>query len=196
MSVNLQKGQKISLEKDGGGDLRQVVVGLGWDTADTGDDFDLDASAILCGADGKMVKKGAGGNMPVDFVFYNNQKHPSGSVWSTGDNRTGEGDGDDEQLIVVLPKVPAEYQRIVFVVTIYEASKKGQHFGLVNNAFIRIVDADTNKELMKYNLSEKYQGKKSMIFGEIYRKDDKWKFSAIGEGLNDEGVGAISGRYS
>jgi tellurium resistance protein TerD len=189
MSINLQKGQKINLEKDGGGDLRQVVVGLGWDTADTGDDFDLDASAILCGENGKMIRKG-------DFVFYNNLKHPSGSVWSTGDNRTGEGEGDDEQLIVVLPKVPNEYQKIIFVVTIYQATEKGQHFGQVNNAFIRIVDSDTNKELMKYSLTEKYQGKRSMIFGEIYRKDGKWKFNAIGEGLADDGIGAISERYA
>ena len=153
MSISLQKGQKISLEKDGGGELRQVVVGLGWDTADTGADFDLDASAILCGANGKMING-------KDFVFYNNQKHPSGSVWSTGDNRTGEGDGDDEQLIVDLPKVPQNYEKIVFVVTIYQATEKKQHFGLVNNAFIRIVDSDTKKELLKYNLSETSQGKK------------------------------------
>jgi stress response protein SCP2 len=189
MSVNLQKGQKISLEKDGGGDLRQVVVGLGWDTADTGDDFDLDASAILCGENGKMIRAS-------DCVYFGNKKHPSGSVWSTGDNLTGEGEGDDEQLIVVLTKVPAEYQKIVFVVTIYQATEKGQQFGQVNNAFIRIVDSDTNKELMKYSLSEKYQGKKSMIFGEIYRKDDKWKFNAIGEGLTDDGIRAISNRYA
>ncbi|MHC6202374.1 TerD family protein [Breznakiellaceae bacterium SP9] len=188
MSISLQKGQKISLEKDGGGELRQVIVGLGWDTAETGATFDLDASAILLTAKGKMASS-------KDFVYYNNKKHASGAVWSTGDNLTGEGEGDDEQLIVDLPKVPREYDKIVFVVSIYDAAKKKQHFGLVNNAFIRIVDTDSNKELMKYSLSDSYQGKKSMIFAEIYRKDGKWKFAAIGEALDDDGVRALSQRY-
>jgi stress response protein SCP2 len=193
MSINLQKGQRISLEKDGGGELKHIIVGLGWDVAGEGEDFDCDASAILCDANGKApggVHKGSG-----DVVFYNNLTHSSGAVHSTGDNRTGEGEGDDEQLIVNLDKVPAQYQKIVFVVTIYEAGKKGQHFGLIDNSFIRIVDADTNKEIMRYNLAERYNGKKSMIFGEMYRKDGKWKFTAIGEGVNDDGIAELAQRY-
>jgi stress response protein SCP2 len=189
MSVNLQKGQRVNLEKDGGGALKKVIVGLGWDIADGGPDIDCDASAILCGADGKMTDS-------KDVVFYNNQKHPSKSVYSTGDNRTGEGEGDDEQIIVDLKKVPSKYQKIVFVVTIYNAHENKQDFGQIQNAFIRIIDADANKELMKYSLSESYPGKTAMIFGEIYRKDDSWKFSAIGEGTNDDGISEIARRYA
>jgi stress response protein SCP2 len=188
MSINLEKGQRISLEKDGGGVLKKVIVGLGWDVADGGPEIDCDASAILCGANGKITDK-------KDVVFYNNKNHPSGSVYSTGDNRTGEGEGDDEQLIVDLSKVSMQYEKIVFVVTIYEASKRKQDFGQINNAFIRIVDADTNKEIMKYNLSEKYPGKTAMIFGEIYRKDGAWKFTALGQATEDGSIVEMASRY-
>ncbi|MDR0411595.1 MAG: TerD family protein [Treponema sp.] len=188
MSINLTKGQRIDLSKDGGGALKKVVVGLGWDVVDNGPDIDCDASAILCGADGKTIRKG-------DVVFYNNQKHPSGSVYSTGDNLTGAGEGDDEQLIVDMAKIPVEYDKIVFVVTIYQAKERRQHFGLINNAFIRIVDAETSKEMMKYNLSETYPGKTGMIFGEIYRKDGKWKFNAIGQATDDGGIVGMSARF-
>ncbi|MDR0558019.1 MAG: TerD family protein [Treponema sp.] len=188
MSINLTKGQRVDLSKDDGGALRKVVAGLGWDVADNGPDIDCDASAILCGANGKTIRAG-------DVVFYNQPKHPSGSVYSTGDNLTGEGEGDDEQLIVDLAKVPSEYEKIVFVVTIYQAKERNQHFGLINNAFIRIVDAETNKEIMKYNLSENYPGKTGMIFGEIYRKDGKWKFNAIGQATDDGGITSMSARF-
>ncbi|MDR3333873.1 MAG: TerD family protein [Treponema sp.] len=188
MSINLEKGQRISLEKDGGGILQKVVVGLGWDVADGGPDIDCDASAILCGSNGKITDK-------KDIVFYNNKNHPSGSVYSTGDNLTGEGEGDDEQLIVDLAKVPAKYEKIVFVVTIYEASKRKQDFGQINNAFIRIVDGGTSKEIMKYSLSEKYPGKTAMIFGELYRKDGGWKFTAIGQATEDGAISEMASRF-
>jgi stress response protein SCP2 len=188
LSINLQKGQRVNLEKDGGGALNRVVVGLGWDVASGGPDIDCDASAILCGANGQIIRTG-------DTVFYNNKKHPSGSVYSTGDNRTGAGEGDDEQIIVDLKKVPSEYEKIVFVVTIYQAAERRQHFGLINNAFIRIVDAETNREIMKYDLSENYPGKTAMIFAEIYRKDGKWKFSAIGQATDDGGIAPMAMRY-
>jgi stress response protein SCP2 len=188
MSISLTKGQRIDLSKDGGGVLKKVVVGLGWDVANRGPNIDCDASAILCGANGKTIRTG-------DVVFYNNQKHPSQSVYSTGDNLTGEGEGDDEQLIVDLTKVPAEYEKIAFVVTIYQAKERAQHFGLINNAFIRIVDADTNKEIMRYDLSENYPGKTGMIFGEIYRKDGKWKFNAIGQATDDGSIVSMSARF-
>jgi stress response protein SCP2 len=188
MSISLQKGQPVSLEKDTGASLKKVVVGLGWDVADDGPEIDCDASAILCGANGKIIRAG-------DLVFYNAQKHPSGSVYSTGDNRTGEGEGDDEQLVVDLEKVPKEYEKIVFVVTIYESVKRKQHFGLINNAFIRIVDTETDKEIMKYDISEKYPGKTAMIFAEMYRQDGKWKFNAIGQATEDEGIVSMSKRF-
>jgi stress response protein SCP2 len=188
MSISLTKGQRIDLSKDGGGTLKKVVVGLGWDVANNGPDIDCDASAILCGADGKTIRKG-------DVVFYNNQKHPSGSVYSTGDNLTGAGEGDDEQLIVDLTKVPTEYEKIAFVVTIYQAKERNQHFGLIKNAFIRIVDAETDKEIMRYDLSENYPNKTGIIFGEIYRKDGKWKFNAIGQATDDSGIVSMSTRF-
>ncbi|MDR3342159.1 MAG: TerD family protein [Treponema sp.] len=189
MSVNLQKGQKVNLSKDDGGDLKQVVVGLGWDVAQGGPDIDCDASAILCGANGKISRK-------EDIVYFGNLRHPSKSVLHTGDNLTGAGEGDDEQIIVTLASVPAQYEKIVFVVNIYQAVIRKQHFGLIQNAFIRIVDSDTNKELLKYNLSENYDWMTAMIFGEIYRKDGKWKFSAIGQATKDDGLGQLATRYT
>jgi stress response protein SCP2 len=188
MSISLTKGQRIDLSKDGGGTLKKVVVGLGWDVADKGPDIDCDASAILCGANGKTIRTG-------DVVFYNNKKHPSGSVYSTGDNLTGAGEGDDEQLVVDLSKVPAEYEKIAFVVTIYQAKERKQHFGLISNAFIRFVDAETSKEIMRYDLSEGYPGKTGVIFGEIYRKDGKWKFSAIGQATDDGSIVSMAARF-
>ncbi|MDR0786212.1 MAG: TerD family protein [Treponema sp.] len=188
MPINLTKGQRIDLSKDGGGALKKVVVGLGWDVAKNGPDIDCDASAILCGANGKTIRSG-------DVVFYNNKKHPSGSVYSTGDNLTGAGAGDDEQLVVDLTKVPTEYEKIAFVVTIYQAKERKQHFGLIDNAFIRIVDAETSKEIMRYDLSENYPGKTGMIFGEIYRKDGKWKFNAIGQATDDGSIVNMAAKF-
>lgn len=189
MPVNLQKGQKVSLSKSAPG-LTKVVVGLGWDVNqfDTGGDFDLDAAAFLLGDSGKAASSS-------DFVFYGNLKHSSGGVEHLGDNLTGAGDGDDEQIVIDLANVPAEYDRIVLVVNIYQAVQRRQNFGMIENAFIRIVDARNNQELCKYNLTENYNGMTAMIFGEIYRHNGEWKFNAIGQGTTDPGLGELVGRY-
>jgi stress response protein SCP2 len=177
MSINLQKGQRVDLSKDGGGTLTQAIVGLGWDAASKGPAIDCDASAILCGANGKTTGIG-------DTVYYGNLTHPSNALRHSGDNLTGDGAGDDEQIIVNLASIPAQYEKIVFVVNIYKAAERNQHFGMVQNAFIRIVDSDTGKELLKYNLSESYPGMTGIIFGEIYRRNGTWKFNAIGQPVN------------
>lgn len=195
MSVNLQKGQKVDLTKGNAG-LKSLVVGLGWDEApkkfslfNKQEDIDCDASAILIT---ESTGKLAG---PVDVVYYGQLQHRSGAVRHCGDNLTGAGDGDDEQIIVELNKVPSEYNKIVFVVTIYQARERKQQFGMIRNAFIRIVDADSGTELCKYNLSENYDGKTAMIFGEVYRYNGEWKFGAIGEPTNDNGIADIAARF-
>lgn len=193
MSVNLQKGQKVDLTKGNAG-LKTLVVGLGWDEAPRGffsrkADIDCDASAILINANsGKLAG-------PVDVVYYGNLTHRSGAVRHCGDNLTGAGDGDDEQIIVELNKVPQEFSKIVFTVTIYQARERHQQFGMIKNAFIRVVDADSGKELCKYNLSENYEGKTAMIFGEVYRYNNEWKFGAIGEPTNDNGIADMAARF-
>ena len=195
MSVNLQKGQKVDLTKGNAG-LKSLVVGLGWDEApkkfslfSKQADIDCDASAILINAQtGKLTG-------PIDVVYYGQLIHRSGAVIHCGDNLTGAGAGDDEQIIVALTKVPEEYSKIVFVVTIYQARERKQQFGMIKNAFIRIVDADTKTELCKYNLSENYEGKTAMIFGEVYRYNGEWKFGAIGEPTNDNGIADMAARF-
>mgnify|MGYP000594001657 CR=1 FL=1 len=195
MSVNLQKGQKVDLTK-GNSSLKRVMVGLGWDEvnqkrglfAPKPAPIDCDASAILLSVGDKLANKD-------DFVFYNNLKHKSGAVVHMGDNLTGAGDGDDEQILIDLRDVPQYVEKIVIAVTIYQARERSQHFGLIENAFIRIVDADTNKELCKFNLTDNYSGKTAMIFGEVYRYNGEWKFSAIGEGTNDNGIADVARRY-
>lgn len=195
MSVNLQKGQKVDLTKGNAG-LKALVVGLGWDEAprkfslfNKQEDIDCDASALLINAQsGKLAG-------PIDVVYYGQLMHRSGAVRHCGDNLTGAGDGDDEQIIVELNKVPADYSKIVFVVTIYQARERKQQFGMIKNAFIRVVDADTGKELCKYNLSENYEGKTAMIFGEVYRYNNEWKFGAIGEPTNDNGIAEMAARF-
>ena len=195
MSVNLRKGQKVDLTKGNAG-LKALVVGLGWDEAprkfslfSRREDIDCDASAILINAQsGKLFG-------PVDVVYYGNLTHKSGALRHCGDNLTGAGDGDDEQIIVELNKVPADYSKIVFVVTIYKARERNQQFGMIRNAFIRIVDADNGKELCKYNLSENYEGKTAMIFGEVYRHNGEWKFGAIGEPTTDNGIAEMAARF-
>ncbi len=195
MSVNLQKGQKVDLTKSNAG-LKSLVVGLGWDEApkkfslfSKQEDIDCDASAILIT---ESTGKLAG---PIDVVYYGQLQHRSGAVRHCGDNLTGAGDGDDEQIIVELNRVPADYNKIVFVVTIYQARERKQQFGMIRNAFIRIVDADTGTELCKYNLSENYEGKTAMIFGEVYRYNGEWKFGAVGEPTNDNGIADIAARF-
>lgn len=195
MSVNLQKGQKVDLTKGNSG-LKTLVVGLGWDEAPRGfslfskrEDIDCDASALLVNAaNGKL--SGA-----MDVVYFGNLQHRSGAVRHMGDNLTGAGDGDDEQILVELPKLGNDFSKIVFVVNIYQAAQRKQHFGMIKNAFIRIVDADTKTELCKYNLSENYDGRTAMIFGELYLYNGEWKFGAIGEGTNDNSVGELAARY-
>jgi len=195
MSVNLQKGQKVDLTK-GNSSLKRVMVGLGWDEvnqkrglfAPKPAPIDCDASAILLSVGDKLANKD-------DFVFYNNLKHKSGSVVHMGDNLTGAGDGDDEQILIDLRDVPQYVEKIVIAVTIYQARERSQHFGMIANAFIRIVDADTNKELCKFNLTDNYSGRTAMIFGEVYRYNGEWKFSAIGEGTNDNGIADVARHY-
>ncbi|MBR6028694.1 MAG: TerD family protein [Clostridia bacterium] len=178
MAVNLVKGQKVSLTKGNAG-LKHLLVGLGWDTNtfDTGADFDLDASVFMLGDSGKVLSDD-------DFVFYGNQQHKSGAVASTGDNRTGEGEGDDEQILVDLSLIPAEYSHIVFTVTIYDAETRRQNFGMVNNSFIRVVNQDTDEELLRYDLGEDYSIETAIAVAEIYRHGDEWKFCAIGSGFS------------
>lgn len=199
MSISLQKGQKVSLSKDNVG-LSKTIVGLGWDEVkQTGGGLfgalfggnqqaiDCDASAILL-KNGKFVDK-------KDLVYFGNLKHKSGTVNHQGDNLTGAGEGDDEQIIIDLSRVPMEYDRIVIVVNIYHAVQRKQHFGMIKNAFIRLVDARNNKELCKYNLTENYSGVTAMIFGEIYRHNGEWKFNAIGNGTTDPGLAELCRRY-
>ncbi len=176
MSVSLSKGQKVDLTKGNPG-LKKIMVGLGWDVnAFDGADFDLDASAFMLGADGKCPSD-------QDFVFHNNKKHPSGSVESMGDNRTGSGDGDDEQIKVDLSKVPANIEKIAFTCTIYEADVRKQNFGQVSNAFIRIVNQDNGEEVIRYDLSEDFSIETAIVVGELYRHNGEWKFNAIGNGF-------------
>ena len=195
MSISLQKGQKVSLSKENAG-LSTVLVGLGWDEAPqkrgflglkTQQDIDCDASAILL-KDGKLRNNG-------DLVYFGNLVHKSGTVRHMGDNLTGAGEGDDEQILMDLSKIPAEYDRIVIVVNINDAVRRKQQFGLIRNAFIRLVDGRNNREMCKYNLTEDYSGMTAMIFGEIYRYNGEWKFSAIGQGTNDPSLGDLCKRY-
>ena len=207
MSVSLQKGQKVNLSKDNAG-LAKVIVGLGWDeakpsggggggffatlfgggAATTHQAIDCDASAIML-KNGKFVDR-------TDLVYFGNLKHKSGTVNHMGDNLTGEGEGDDEQIVIDLSRVPAEYDKIVIVVNIYQAVQRKQHFGMIENAFIRLVDARNNKEMCKYNLTENYSGITAMIFGEIYRHNGEWKFNAMGNGTTDPGIGELCRRFS
>ena len=194
MSVSLQKGQKVSLSKDNAG-LSKVLIGLGWDEVKRSKGFfapkpqpiDCDASALLLKG-GKLYDKS-------DIIYFGNLQHKTGAVWHMGDNLTGAGDGDDEQIVVDLSRLPQEYDRIVLVVNIYQALQRKQHFGMIENAFIRLVDGKTNREMCKYNLTENYSGMTAMIFGEVYRHNGEWKFNAIGQGTNDPGIGQLAQRY-
>ena len=188
MPVNLTKGQKVSLTKGNPG-LRNVVVGLGWDVNqfDTGGDFDLDASAFLLSDSGKVSRQ-------EDFVFYGNLAHPSGSVVHQGDNLTGVGDGDDEQIKIDLTQVPETISKIAFAVTIYDAEGRRQNFGQVNNAFIRIYDETNGEELLRYDRGEDSSIETAAIFGELYKHGGEWKFNAIGSGYQG-GLAAICASY-
>ena len=188
MPVNLTKGQKVSLTKGNPG-LKNVVVGLGWDVNqfDTGGDFDLDAAAFLLTDSGKVADSN-------DFVFYGNLAHPSGSVQHMGDNLTGAGDGDDEQIRIDLSKVPANITKIAFTVTIYESEARRQNFGQVNNAFIRIYNEENGEEMLRYDLGEDFSIETAAVFGELYKNGAEWKFNAIGSGFH-VGLAALCANY-
>lgn len=188
MPVNLKKGQKVSLTKENPG-LSKVVVGLGWDVNayDTGGDFDLDASAFLLTDNGKVSRQ-------EDFVFYGNLAHPSGSVVHQGDNLTGVGDGDDEQIKIDLSSVPEGITKIAFAATIYDADERRQNFGQVNNAYIRIYDESNGQEIIRYDLGEDFSIETAVIFGELYKHNGEWKFNAIGSGFQG-GLAAICINY-
>ena len=200
MGVNLQKGQKVNLKKSDGQALSRIRIGLGWDPVKqkkgglfgsifggSAPDIDCDASVIVC--------KGGRLSGKDDVVYFGNLKHSSGAIVHTGDNLTGEGEGDDEQILVDLTAVPQDYDKLVFVVNIYDCESRKQDFGMIANAFSRICDERTGEEFCRYNLSESYAGMTAMIFGEIYRYNGEWKFNAIGQGTKDKGLNELARRY-
>ena len=188
MPINLSKGQKVSLTKDNPG-LNNILVGLGWDVNafDSGTSFDLDASVFIADASGKCPSE-------KEFIFYGNKEHTSGAVKHMGDNTTGEGDGDDEQIHIELNKVPANLEKIAFTVTIYEAEQRHQNFGQVSNSYIRIVDEATNTELVRFDLGEDFSIETAVVVGELYKNNGEWKFNAIGSGFQG-GLAALCGHY-
>ncbi len=194
MSVKLQKGQKVSLSKEHAG-LSKIVVGLGWDEverkrgffAPKPQDIDCDAFALLL-QNGKLADKN-------DIVYFGNLTHYTNSVKHMGDNLTGAGDGDDEQIVIDLNAVPEKYDRIVIAVNIYQAYQRNQHFGMIKNAFIRLVDARNGQEMCIYNLTEDYSNKTAMLFGEVYRYNGEWKFNAVGQGTAEGSIGEFAERY-
>lgn len=188
MSYSLSKGEKVSLTKDRPG-LKNILIALGWDTNkyDGEADFDLDASAFVLAKNGKVRNDN-------DFIFYHNLLHESGAVEHTGDNLTGEGDGDDEVIKVDLSKVPENYEKIVFTVTIYDAESRLQNFGMVSNAYIRLVDDSNGEELYRYDLSEDFSTQTAVVVAEIYKHNDEWKYKAIGSGYNG-GLAALCATY-
>ncbi|KIL17544.1 TerD family protein [Bacillus safensis] len=199
MAITLEKGQRIDLTKGKTG-LTNILVGLGWDPVSQGGGFlgklfgggggadvDCDASVLMLKNDKFTENK--------DLIYFGNLKSKCGSVEHTGDNLTGEGDGDDEQVLVNLNKVPGNVNKLVFVVNIYDALRRNQHFGMIQNAYIRIVDRSNNQELVKYNLKDDYAGKTSLIVGELYRHENEWKFAALGNGTNDAKLADITRNY-
>lgn len=203
MALTLTKGQNLSLTKTDP-DMKKAMLGLGWDARSTnGDEFDLDASAILVGADGKV-------RSDDDFVFYNQMGDVTlpapapgkpapfdpakASVMYQGDNRTGDGDGDDEQVLVDFDRIPSDIERVVFTVSIYDAERRAQNFGQVRNAFIRLVNDSTGTEIVRYDLTEDYYSETSLIFAEVYRNGGEWKFRAVGQGYRD-GLGGIAREF-
>ena len=188
MPINLTKGQKVDLTKGNKG-LKKLLVGLGWDTNkyDGGQNFDLDAAAFLVKENGKVPTQ-------EDFIFYGNLEHSSDAIIHLGDNTTGEGDGDDEQLTVDLSKIPSNISRIVFTVTIYDADVRRQNFGQITNAYIRIVNEITNEELLRYDLGEDFSIETAIVVGEIYRHGTEWKFNAVGSGFQG-GLAALCANF-
>ncbi len=202
MAINLQKGQRVDLTKGNPG-LSKIMVGLGWDPVQSGGkgflgslfgggsttNIDCDASVIMLGENERLQSNN-------DVIYFGNLKSKDGSVQHSGDNLTGDGDGDDEQIVVDLNRVPATIQKLVFVVNIYDAVKRRQHFGMIRNAFIRIVNGGSQQEMLRYNLTEDYSGKTCLIAGEIYRNGGEWKFAAVGNGTNAASLGEVVRAYT
>lgn len=187
MAVSLSKGGNVSLSKEAPG-LKSIVVGLGWQPKVTdGAAFDLDASAFILGENGKVLSD-------KHFIFYGEKKTADGSVEHTGDNRTGEGDGDDESIKVDLTKLPSEAVKVAFVVTIHEAAERSQNFGQVGGAFIRVLNGEGQAEITRYDLGEDYSTETAMIFGELYKNGADWKFKAVGQGYAG-GLAKAAGEY-
>lgn len=188
MAINLSKGQKIDLTKTNPG-LSKITVGLGWDTNkyDGGKDFDLDVSVFLTDANGKVAKE-------TNFIFFNNKQNENASVVHTGDNRTGEGDGDDEQVQVDLANIPADVEKVAFTITIYEAEQRSQNFGQVSRSYVRIVNDANSEELIRFDLGEDFSVETGVVVGELYRNAGEWKFSAIGSGYKD-GLAGLTRDY-
>ena len=187
MAISLSKGGNVSLSKEAPG-LKKAVLGLGWDARATdGQDFDLDASVFLLGSNGKV-------RSDQDFIFYNNLKSTDGSVEHMGDNRTGAGEGDDETIKVNLASVPPDVEKIAIAVTIHEAETRKQNFGMVSNAFIRLVNEEDGKEVVRYDLGEDFSTETAVIFGELYRHGSDWKFRAVGQGYAG-GLGPLARNY-
>lgn len=199
MAINLVKGQKIDLTKGNAG-LNKVMVGLGWDPVSSGKGLlsslfgggnkaiDCDASAIMLGAGDKLLSN-------KDVIYFGNLVHTSKSVRHMGDNLTGDGNGDDEQIFIELSNIPAQIEKIVFVVNIYDCMNRKQDFGMIQNAFIRIIDHTTNTELVRFNLTENYSGSTALVVGEVYRQGAEWKFAAIGTGTTDVSLKNMVNRY-
>lgn len=176
MAVNLNKGGRVNLEKEAPG-LQNILLGLGWDARKTdGKDFDLDASLLMLDGDDKPIDDSS-------FIFYNNKTSSCGSIVHQGDNLTGEGEGDDEVILVALPKIPEKVNKMVVAVTIHDSDARNQNFGQVDNAFIRVANNDTSEDIARYDLTEDYSSETSLIFGELYRKDGEWRFVAKGDGF-------------
>lgn len=187
MALSLSKGGNVSLSKTDP-NLVRILIGLGWDERSTdGVDFDLDASAFLLTASGKV-------RGDHDFIFYNQLKSQDGSVEHTGDNRSGQGDGDDESVQVDLSKVSPQIEKIAITVTIHDAQARGQNFGQIANAFIRVVNQDNNIEIVRFDLAEDYSTETAMVFGEVYRHNGEWKFRAVGQGYAG-GLAAMCQQY-
>ncbi|QED48325.1 TerD family protein [Cytobacillus dafuensis] len=203
MAINLQKGQRVDLTKGNPG-LSKIMVGLGWDPVQSkgggglfgslfggggSPNVDCDASVLLLGENEKIRNNS-------DVIYFGNLKSNDGSVQHTGDNLTGDGDGDDEQVLIDLDRVPSQIQKLVFVVNIYDCLKRKQHFGMIQNAFIRIVNSANNQELIHFNLTDDYSGKTCLVVGEIYRNGGDWKFAAIGTGTSAAGLADVVRSYS
>jgi stress response protein SCP2 len=203
LAISLQKGQRVDLTKGNPG-LSKILVGLGWDPVQSSGggglfgslfggggstNIDCDASVIMLGANDKIQNNN-------DVIYFGNLKSRDGSVQHSGDNLTGDGDGDDEQVMVELSRVPSNVQKLVFVVNIYDCVKRKQHFGMIKNAFIRVVNPANQQELIRYNLSDDYHGNTCLVVGEIYRHNTEWKFAAVGTGTNASGLSEVVRNYS